>query len=97
MHGMSVKEKLHDIVFNTNCKFGQAFDFVIIILILISTVIVSLASVEQYNISYSQIFNILEWILTIFFTIEYILRLYASERRLHYMFSFFGILRYKFI
>ena len=86
---MTLKTKLHDIVFNTNCKFGQAFDFIIIILILISTIIVCLSSVEQYNINYGHIFNSLEWVLTFFFTIEYILRLYASDNRIRYACSFF--------
>lgn len=32
------------------------------------------------------------WIFTILFTIEYILRIYASRRRLKYIFSFYGLI-----
>lgn len=69
---MSMKRKLHDIVFNTNCKFRQAFDTFIVLLIMISTFSVALSSVKSYQIHYGSIFNILEWILTLLFTIEYI-------------------------
>ncbi|RAP31705.1 ion transporter [Candidatus Marinamargulisbacteria bacterium SCGC AG-343-D04] len=88
---MSFKRKLHDIVFNTNCRIGQAFDTSIIILIIISTISISISSIKTYHLSYGQLFYTLEWILTILFTIEYVLRLYSSKNRVAYSTSFFGI------
>jgi voltage-gated potassium channel len=51
-----------------------------------------LDSVEQYHVRYGHLFFILEWIFTILFTIEYILRLVSISRPLLYMVSFLGII-----
>ena len=56
-----------------------------------SVLVVMLDSVESYRQSFGTLFTGLEWAFTIFFTIEYILRLYCSRHALSYAKSFFGI------
>ena len=67
------------------------FDIAILVLISLSIVLVMLESVPLIRESYGGALRIAEWIFTILFTIEYLVRIYAARKRLRYMVSFFGI------
>ena len=71
---------------------GKLFDVVLLILILLSIIVVMLESVQQYGIKYHQLFYVIEWIITIFFTIEYIARIVTVKKPSSYIFSFYGII-----
>ena len=47
---------------------------------------------RSINQEYQDLFAVLEWVFTIFFTIEYVLRLYCVYRPIKYALSFFGII-----
>ena len=51
-----------------------------------------LDSVSEYHDSYGKVFVQIEWIFTILFTLEYILRIYCIRLPSSYIFSFFGII-----
>lgn len=85
------KERLHNIVFESNTKAGRMFDLAILYAILFSTLIVMLDSVPGYHEKYGEILLTLEWIVTIFFTLEYLLRIYVVKNKSVYLFSFFGL------
>ena len=51
-----------------------------------------LESVEPLQREYATLFTVVEWVFTIFFTIEYLLRLYCVFRPYKYATSFFGII-----
>ncbi len=51
-----------------------------------------LESLPSYDSKYHSFFNISEWVVTIVFTIEYILRIISIRRPHRYIFSFFGII-----
>lgn len=87
----SLKERLHEIIFEADTPMGKAFDVVLLILITISVLVVMLESVDGLQAKYSRLFFVLEWGFTIVFTIEYLLRLYAIYRPWKYATSFFGI------
>ncbi len=70
---------------------GKAFDILLLLLIISSVLVVSLESVKELRRQYLQQFITLEWIFTILFTIEYLLRIYSTPKPLKYIFSFFGI------
>ena len=53
---------------------------------------VILESVSSLNQAYGDLFRLTEWIITITFTLEYILRIVVSEKSPSYIFSFFGII-----
>lgn len=86
-----LREKIHEVIFEADTPLGKAFDVLLMILIIASVVVVMLESVESMDNRYHDFFDILEWVFTIFFTIEYLLRLYAVYRPLKYAKSFFGI------
>lgn len=86
-----LKEDIHELIFEADTPLGKAFDIILIIFILGSVAAVMLESVDKINAKYHNILYILEWIFTIFFTVEYILRLYSVYRPWKYATSFFGI------
>jgi len=85
------REKIHEIIFEADTKQGKNFDIALFVAILLSVLVVMLESVESLDSKYGTLFLVVEWILTIFFTIEYVLRLYCVYRPMKYATSFFGI------
>ncbi|WP_310994370.1 ion transporter [Aequorivita marina] len=71
---------------------GRLFDIILLILILVSVIIVMLESVKSIDIKYHQLFYVIEWIITIFFTIEYIARIVTVKKPKEYIFSFYGVI-----
>ncbi len=86
------KNRLHEIIYEADTKGGKIFDAVLLIAILASILLVMLESVESINNKYHTFLNISEWIITILFSIEYILRLISIKRVSSYIFSFYGII-----
>ncbi len=87
-----LKAKLSEIIFGVSTPAGRGFDIALIILIVLSILMVILESVPAYHAKYGKIFNVIEWIITVFFTIEYVLRIWIIDRPSHYIFSFYGII-----
>ena len=92
MSSKKLKERLYIIIFEADTWWGKFFDVALLVLILLSVVTVSLESVKSLNAEYGVLFDTLEWIFTVLFTVEYVLRLYVSSNRTRYAFSFFGII-----
>ena len=86
------RAKLHEVIFEADTKAGKRFDVILLIAILASVIVVILESVPAYHDEYGSIFVAIEWIFTVFFTVEYALRLYAVLRPIKYATSFFGII-----
>jgi len=87
----NIRKKLYTVVFETETPSGRGFDIFLFACIFVSVIIVLLDSVHEYNLKYGYIFHKLEWIFTIIFTIEYILRIVLVKRPFHFIFSFLGI------
>ena len=86
------RSKLHEIIYEADTPTGKAFDVVLLVLILVSIILVMLESVSEYSLAYGNLFYIGEWIITIFFTIEYILRIVTIKKPSAYIFSFYGLI-----
>ena len=84
--------KLHEIIYEADTPLGRLFDIILLILILLSVVIVMLESVKSIDLQYHKLFYVIEWIITIFFTIEYIARVITVNKPKNYIFSFYGII-----
>jgi voltage-gated potassium channel len=87
----SLKEKIHEVIFEADTTTGKYFDIALLLSIVISVLAVSLESVDSIDKVYHSQLVMLEWFFTIIFTIEYILRLYSTEHSVKYSTSFFGI------
>ncbi len=85
------KQKLHEIIFEADTPLGKAFDIFLIWIILASVVVVMLESVSSFDKKYGATLDILEWIFTILFTLEYFARIYTLKKPIHYISSFYGI------
>jgi voltage-gated potassium channel len=83
--------KLHEVIFEADTVPGRWFDTLLIVCILTSVAIVMLDSVESIGRGYGHWFYRLEWMFTILFTLEYLLRLFCVARPGRYAVSFFGI------
>jgi voltage-gated potassium channel len=88
---ITFKQKLYAVIFEAETFGGRLFDAILLVLILLSVVVVSLESVLELRRKYYPVFRNLEWGFTVFFTVEYLLRIYSTPRPLKYMFSFFGL------
>ncbi|MDA9563378.1 ion transporter [Flavobacteriales bacterium] len=89
---MSLKERLREIIFEADTAAGKAFDVGLLIAIVFSVVAVMLESVASFKAKYGDVLDGFEWIFTILFTAEYLLRIYLTGKPLKYIFSFFGII-----
>jgi voltage-gated potassium channel len=88
----SIRERLYQTIFLNNTKASRLFDMILIWIILISVVVVIMESVLELQDSYYNLFISYEWTVTIIFTIEYILRIYAHPKPFKYIFSFWGLI-----
>ena len=86
-----LREKVHEIIFEADTPWGKFFDVSLLVVIILSILVVMLESVRPLQLKYDNLFNTLEWIFTIIFTIEYFLRLYCVYSPIRYATSFFGI------
>jgi len=86
------KDKLYEIIFEADTPSGKFFDVVLLVIILFSVVLVLLESVPSIRLNHQPILRILEWIITIIFSIEYVLRIAIVRKPFTYIFSFYGII-----
>jgi voltage-gated potassium channel len=87
-----IKDKIYEIIFEADTPAGKLFDVTLLIIILVSVALVMLESVPTIRENNRQLLKILEWIITIIFTIEYIIRIAIVKKPFSYIFSFYGII-----
>jgi len=87
----SRRERLHEIIFEADTPAGKAFDVALLVSIVLSVAAVILESVEPVAQRFGTILRVAEWVFTILFSIEYVLRLASVRRPLAYATSFFGV------
>ena len=87
----SLRRKLYHVIFEAETSAGRAFDIVLILIILLSVFTVVIESVASIKNTYGNILLKAEVFFTVIFTIEYILRIYATPKPIKYIFSFYGL------
>ncbi len=88
----AIQNKIHDIIFGHETFAGKLFDIVLLLFILLSVAVLMLDSVQTIYEQHGTLLYAFEWGFTIFFTIEYGLRVYSSKNPIKYITSFFGII-----
>jgi voltage-gated potassium channel len=88
----STKQKIYEIIFEADTPAGKLFDVALLFVIIISVGLVLLESVPAIRDNHYQLLRILEWCITIIFSIEYMLRVAIVKKPLRYIFSFYGII-----
>ena len=74
------RHRLHEIIFEADTPVGKAFDVALMVAILLSVGAVLLESVTEFRMRWGAALRVTEWIFTILFTIEYVLRLLSAPR-----------------
>ena len=86
------KHRLHEIIYEADTPTGKLFDVVLLITILLSVLFVALESIASIDAVYHNYLSWAEWIITILFSLEYILRIISVTKPSKYIFSFYGII-----
>lgn len=86
------RTKIHEIIYEADTPAGKFFDVVLLILIITSIILVMLESVNSIDQKYHKLLYIGEWFVTLFFSLEYILRVISVKKPTKYIFSLFGII-----
>ncbi len=86
------KERMREIIFETDSPAGRTFDIILLVAIVISLAIIFIESIQSLSPTVKLIFKVLEYILTAIFTLEYIARIYCADKRKDYILSGWGII-----
>lgn len=89
---MKIKYTLKKLIGENDPTAGRYFNIGINILILISIIDFSIGTIPNLRSNTHQIIYIIELITVIIFTIEYVIRIYVSDKPLRFIFSFYGII-----
>ena len=92
MHNEALRERLRIIIFQSDTPAGKAFDVALLWCIVASILLVVVESMQGIPPTLKQVFTVLEYVFTFFFTLEYLCRLYCSDKPREYALSFFGII-----
>ncbi|MDA3942445.1 MAG: ion transporter [Bacteroidetes bacterium] len=86
------KTKWFSIIFRHDTRAGKLFDEILLVLILLSVAVVFLDSMPRFHNKYRALLYATEWVFTLLFTFEYIIRIIISPNKRRYIFSFYGII-----
>ena len=86
-----VKETLKNIVDSQDSRAGYVFDLFIQILIVLSLIAFAIDTIPNLSQGFKSFLRLFEIISVAIFSIEYILRVYVADKRLRYIFSFYGL------
>ncbi len=87
-----LRHKIWELIFEAETPAGKWFDVVLLWAIFFSVLAVMLETVAPFQAQHGKMLTIVEWFFTIFFTIEYLMRLWVTRKPLKYATSFFGII-----
>jgi voltage-gated potassium channel len=87
-----LKHKIWEVIFEAETSAGKLFDVILLWAIFFSVLAVMLETVDSFKIQYGTFLIAVEWFFTIFFTIEYLTRLWVTRKPLRYATSFFGVI-----
>ena len=86
------REKIRHIIFEASTRPAKIFDLALLWAILLSVVVVMLDSVPSILAKYGTFLHAVEWVFTVLFSIEYILRIWTTHKPFKYITSFYGII-----
>jgi voltage-gated potassium channel len=91
LKSLSLWKRLKEVVENTDTAAGRAFDLLIQGLIILSLVSFSLDTLPNLPVYMRSTLSVIELVIVLVFTVEYILRIVVAEQRLRFIFSFYGL------
>jgi voltage-gated potassium channel len=88
---LTTREKWHRRFFDPHSREGHQFEILVTWMIILSVTTVTLETVNHLDERHATLFEGIEWVFTILFTLEFLLRLYTAPDRIKYVTSFFGL------
>lgn len=86
------KKKLEKLVETRDSKAGLIFDYFIQVLILVSLVTFSIETLPDISEKTHKLLDNIELVCVVIFSIEYVIRIIIADKKLKFIFSFFGII-----
>jgi len=81
-----------DTIYRHDTRPSRNFDLLLVVAIIASVLVVMVDSVQHLHLRWSRVLYTLEWVFTVLFTLEYVLRLAVVKRPLRYAVSIWGII-----
>lgn len=92
MRTLSLKHKLKLIIEDNSTQNGRWFALTIQAFIILSLLAFSIETLPEINPKTKGFLNNFEIFTIIIFTVEYLLRLWVSDKKIKFIFSFFGLI-----
>ncbi|MDA7909214.1 ion transporter [bacterium] len=89
---MTLKEHLKNVIERSDTRIGRIFDLFIQALIIVSLITFSLETLPNLSANTRRLLRLIEIITVIIFSTEYLLRIALADRKLKFVFSFFGVI-----
>ena len=89
---MSMRLRLRDVVDSAETTMGKVFDWAVVVLILVSLATFSIDTIPDLSVAAREVLRLAELVVVVLFLLEYLLRIWVAERRLGYIFSFYGLI-----
>lgn len=83
--------KFYEVIFGTETPAGKWFDISLIVLIVVSVAVIMADSIPRLHAHYGAQYLQIEWMFTVVFTIEYLIRVWCAPNRKGYMLSIYGL------
>ena len=87
----ALQKRFFEVIFGTESPAGKWFDIGLIIVIIASVAVIMLDSVGTPTAKHALLYLQLEWMFTLLFTVEYLIRIWCTSNRKGYIFSLYGI------
>jgi len=87
-----IKKYLKNIIESQESRVGYFFDIFIQVLIILSLISFSFETISGLGEGTKKFLQMFELVSIVIFTTEYLLRIYVSDKKLSYIFSFYGFI-----
>jgi voltage-gated potassium channel len=87
-----LRRRMFDVIFEADTPAGRRFDIALVFAIMLSILAVVLDSVPGLHQAYGDTLNIVEWMFTVLFSIEYLARVICVQRPWRYATGFYGVI-----
>ena len=87
-----LKVRGYAIIYGRDTVAGKLFDLILLGFILLSAFLTIFESIQIIDEHIHTLLVVLEWIITVFFSIEYALRIICTPNWRRYVFSFYGVI-----
>ena len=85
-------DKFRSIINGSDTFAGRLFDWVVLVLIVLAVIEFSVETLPDLSQQTRVRLGQFELVITVLFTAEYLLRVFAAEKKLTYIFSFYGLI-----